>query len=62
MKRLKDALERRSGLIWGVLRHPAGSVPSSAFHVLIAPRDDISGMLAEVGIGRTLFYVGRWPK
>lgn len=62
MKRLKDALERRTGLIWGVLRFRAGAVPPSAFHVLIAPRDDISNMLVEVGIGRTLFYVGRWPK
>lgn len=62
MNRLKHALERRSGLIWGVLRLRAGAVPPSAFHVLIAPRDDISNMLVEVGIGRTLLYVGRWPK
>ena len=62
MKRLKAALERRTGLIWGALRLLPGCQRPSAFHVLIAPRDDISNMLVEVGIGRTLFYVGRWPK
>ena len=62
MKRLKAALERRYGLIWGVSRGPAEWPPASAFHVLIAPRDDVSGMLIEVSIGRALFYVGRWPK
>ena len=62
MKHLKATLERRTGLIWGVLRLRPGCQPASAFHVLIAPRDDISNMLVEVGIGRALFYVGRWPK
>ena len=62
MKRLKVALERRYGLIWGVDHGPAEWTPASAFHVLIGPRDDVSEMLIEVGIGRALFYIGRWPK